>query len=244
MVFHLLHKHDIAKKSESEENLLKLRDVTGSKILQQRPLSFSNRSSEEWCTRQIVQDGLSLRQVSSSEFQAAACSAMRLKHFKSHTTVGKIVLEFIEQMKEKTRKELAEKLKAGERFSVIADEWTSIRNRRYLNVCVKSSSYTANLGLVRGKGTITSNVVTEMVQVSVRNSCHFLMKSFSRFYNEKICVFRCYLLKDSMLFFSQYSSPSFFERTAIFRFQSKNTHTHPRTPQHKLYFCHARNEVF
>jgi hypothetical protein len=76
-------------------------------------------------------------------------------------------MEFIKQMKEMTVKELAKKFAAGERFSAIADEWTSIRNRRYMNICIKSSSYTANLGLVRCKGSVTSQVVSEMVKVSL-----------------------------------------------------------------------------
>jgi hypothetical protein len=57
-------------------------------------------------------------------------------------------------------------LQAGERFSLIADEWTSIRNRRYLNVCLKTDKETYNLGLVRCKGSITSVLTAEMVKVS------------------------------------------------------------------------------
>ena len=39
--------------------------------------------------------------------------------------------------------------------------------RRYLNVCVKSSSHTANLGLVRCRGTVTAKMTAEMVKVSI-----------------------------------------------------------------------------
>jgi hypothetical protein len=45
----------------------------------------------------------------------------------------------------------------------MADEWTSIRNRRYLNVIISSTSYTANLGLVRCTGSVTAK---EVVKVS------------------------------------------------------------------------------
>jgi hypothetical protein len=95
---------------------------------------------------------------------------MRIKHFQAHSTVAKVVMDFIKKMKEDTQKKLAEQFNAGERYSVIADEWTSIRNRRYLNVCVKSSKETVNLGLVRCKGSVTCKVTAEMVKVSLYSS--------------------------------------------------------------------------
>jgi hypothetical protein len=170
MDFHLRSKHGLTKPSESEDTeqaSRKAKDGDGGKIVKQNCFQVVSRSPEEWMTRQVVLDGLSLRQISSSEFQEVACSALRIKHLKSHTAVGDAVLEFIEQMKEMTVKELAKKFAAGERFSAIADEWTSIRNRRYMNICIKGSSYTANLGLVRCKGSVTSQVVSEMVKVSL-----------------------------------------------------------------------------
>jgi hypothetical protein len=42
--------------------------------------------------------------------------------------------------------ELAKKFAAGERFSAIADEWTSIRNRRYMNICIKGIVQPFELG--------------------------------------------------------------------------------------------------
>jgi hypothetical protein len=185
MAFHLVSKHGLTATSKSEEALHTIHGGAGGcssgtgKITKQLSLQMIKRSPEEWCTRQVVQDGLSLRQISSSEFQAAACSAMRLKHYKSHTTVAKVVMEYIEGMKEKTRKEIANKMEAGERFSAIADEWTSIRNRRYMNVCIKTSNYTANLGLIRCKGSVTSEVVCDMVKVSrAEYKCFSLLKVF------------------------------------------------------------------
>ncbi len=41
---------------------------------------------------------------------------------------------------------------------VIVDEWTSVSNKRYLNVILKSDLDTHNLGLVRCKGSVTSKV--------------------------------------------------------------------------------------
>jgi hypothetical protein len=178
MAFHLLHSHGISKEThsrqqgeaEEQEDQVQVSGSSTVKLVKQPSVNSycatKNRSAKEWFTRQVVMDGLSLRQLAQSEFQRAACTAMRLKHFKSATAVGKAVMEFIGKMKENTKKDIAQQFNAGERFSVIADEWTSIRNRRYLNVCVKSSKFTANLGLVRCQGSVTSKVVAEMVKVS------------------------------------------------------------------------------
>jgi hypothetical protein len=136
LVFHLLQKHNVSRDSHErrereDDSLHKVQDA--GKILKQGSLnSFfgKNRSAEEWCTRQVVLSGLSLRQISDNEFQEVACIALKLKHFKSAAKVGRVVMAFIEDMKIDTRKELAEKERAGERFSAVVDEWTSNRNRQ------------------------------------------------------------------------------------------------------------------
>ena len=147
LVFHLLQKHNISK--GSHERSLRERDGDGDllhnvdtgrvyKQGQTRSIdSFfaaKNRSSEEWFTHQVVLNGLSLRQISDNEFQEAACIAMRLKHYKSASKVGEVVKNFIVNMKRETREELAKMEREGIRFSAVADEWTSNRNRQVLTM--------------------------------------------------------------------------------------------------------------
>ncbi len=143
LVFHLLQKHNISK--GSHERSLRERDgdllhnlETGKVYKQTRSIdSFfaaKNRSAEEWFTRQVVLNGLSLRQISDNEFQEAACIAMRLKHYKSASKVGEVVKNFIVNMKRETREELAKVEREGIRFSAVADEWTSNRNRQVLTM--------------------------------------------------------------------------------------------------------------
>lgn len=78
---------------------------------------------------------------------------------KSPNTLKKIVIEKNEQLKRDLNKEM-ENLKAtGQKFSVSLDEWTSARNRRYMNVNVHCPKFQGksfrNLGLARitGRGT-------------------------------------------------------------------------------------------
>jgi hypothetical protein len=118
MQFHLLHSHGISKASvQRSERKEKGQDSGYKTIVKQTSISSfcasKNRSVEEWCTRQVVLDGLTLRQLAQSEFQEAACFAMRMKHFKSHVTVGKVVMNYIKEMISDTRNRLTEKFKEG-----------------------------------------------------------------------------------------------------------------------------------
>jgi hypothetical protein len=108
LVFHLLQKHKISKdsherkKMEAGESNLLHKVQEPSKVFKQSSLNAlfgKNRSAEEWCTRQVVLSGLSLHQISDNEFQEVACSALKLKHFKSASKVGRVVMAFIEDMK-------------------------------------------------------------------------------------------------------------------------------------------------
>jgi hypothetical protein len=70
-------------------------------------------------------------------------------------------------MREETKCELKDLFDKGLRFSVITDEWTSIRNRRYLNVCVATNSRYINLGLARCWGSMTAKRTALLIQVIV-----------------------------------------------------------------------------
>jgi hypothetical protein len=59
------------------------------------------KSTEEWMTRQVVEDGISFHQLATSDFQAAAFRSMGLKHFKSHSSVANSVMSYIRDMKER-----------------------------------------------------------------------------------------------------------------------------------------------
>jgi hypothetical protein len=112
LVFRLLQKHNISKWSherslhehdgDGDGDLLHNLE-TGKVYKQTRSIdSFfaaKNRSAEEWFTRQVVLNGLSIHQISDNEFQEAACIAMRLKHYKSASKVGEVVKDFIAHMK-------------------------------------------------------------------------------------------------------------------------------------------------
>lgn len=112
-----------------------------------------------------MEDGLSFNQIATSKFFPLAFSSMGLQHKKAPSTVSKAVNNYISKMREETKEQLQVCFQKGDRFSIVIDEWTSIKNRRYLNVCVVTASTCTNLGLVRCRGSMTALNTVELVKV-------------------------------------------------------------------------------
>lgn len=69
---------------------------------------------------------------------------------KSAVTIRNMVLEYSKIIKQSTVHEISRLKSEGKRFSITFDEWTSIRNRRYININVHFVGRTMwNIGLVR-----------------------------------------------------------------------------------------------
>lgn len=53
------------------------------------------------------------------------------------------------------------------RFSLTMDEWTSVRNRRYMNVNVREGSSVWNLGLIRAFGSCPASKCLEILELKL-----------------------------------------------------------------------------
>ena len=83
---------------------------------------------------------------------------------KSQETVMKHISEYYQEIAEDKR-EVIKKLKAeGQRFSVDLDEYTSIQNRRFMNVNLFFNNGYINLGLVRMKGSHKAGDCLELLE--------------------------------------------------------------------------------
>ena len=81
-------------------------------------------------------DGLPFRIFISSDDLRKSLKALNLsdKLPKSATTIQKIVTSYSETNRQLVIKEISEYKLNGKGFSITFDEWTSLRNRRYINV--------------------------------------------------------------------------------------------------------------
>lgn len=74
---------------------------------------------------------------------------------KSLTTIRKHVIKYGTYVVERIKHDLLRKSKS-EKFSLTLDEWTSLRNKRYININIHGVGYFWNLGLVRIFGSFTA----------------------------------------------------------------------------------------
>lgn len=118
-------------------------------------------------SRMTSKDGIPFSVFCTSEDLRNAIKSMALNKRlpTSPNTIRDYVLDFAKQIRSYQIDEIATQKKAGCKFSVIFDEWTSTNDRRYLNVIIKSESNLFwDLGLTRIRGSFTSEVGLKMVK--------------------------------------------------------------------------------
>jgi hypothetical protein len=107
--------------------------------------------------RMVALDGLPFR-VFCTSTDLRNCLRMKVCSDipKSPNTIKKIVIEYSENIRTSVIAELNFLTKKKVRFSLTLDEWTSSRNRRYMNVNVHGPQHIWNLGLLRINGRFAS----------------------------------------------------------------------------------------
>ena len=84
---------------------------------------------------------------------------------KSRETVKKMVMKHGNRIRETVCKEIEQLKTAGKRFSLTFDEWTSTRNRRYMNINVHAAGGEFwNLGMVRVHGSMPAEKCVTMLE--------------------------------------------------------------------------------
>lgn len=103
-------------------------------------------SVEELISKMACKVGMSFRQISDPVIvQLIQASYKNAPN--SHVMVRKFIEGFADSIIQKYKNQLSESKKVS-KFSIIFDEWTSLANKRYLNVVVTNNSYKIwNLGL-------------------------------------------------------------------------------------------------
>ncbi|XP_037820480.1 uncharacterized protein LOC119609680 [Lucilia sericata] len=94
-------------------------------------------------------DGFSIRSITRSTFIR---ESMLLKGFhlpRTERDVQQLIISRFGEVKNEIIQHIESQLKNKSRFSLVMDEWTSIKNRRYLNICLYGQERTLhNLGMV------------------------------------------------------------------------------------------------
>lgn len=154
------HKIELKEKSEPEEKKPRLEQKKISTFLGEK----KKETVQTIVSKLAATDGLSLHRIVKSEFIRDAVNAKGLKLPKSHNTVKKHIINECKEKKDKLKENVTEMRKNGTRYGITLDEWTSIRNRRYLNITLHTKQECWDLGLSRCIGSITSPRTIELVR--------------------------------------------------------------------------------
>ncbi|XP_035716703.1 uncharacterized protein LOC118439484 [Folsomia candida] len=88
---------------------------------------------------------------------------------KSAHTIKKIVIGYSQKIKSTENEHVLDLKRIGRKFSVTFDEWSSIKNRRYMNVILHGKPQEFwNLGLIRIHGSLPAEKCLEMVANKLR----------------------------------------------------------------------------
>lgn len=111
-------------------------------------------------SRMAALDGIPFKTFCTSEdLRKCLSSRCSTKIPTSPNTIRQYVLDYAKEVRTNMIKEFGRLKSGGQKFSLTGDEWTSVRNRRYLNVNVHSYESTWNILLSRAKGKLPAEKV-------------------------------------------------------------------------------------
>lgn len=143
---------------------LKRKEIINDKVTKPLPKInkyFHPRSDDTMhacISRMVAKDGLAFRMLcSSNDLRMLLVNKFKEQVPSSPNTIRKIVMEYCDQIQKQVKQSIKTMKSNGKRFSITFDEWTSLQNRRYLNLnihFVNESIGFYNLGLVRVRGSM------------------------------------------------------------------------------------------
>ena len=124
-------------------------------------------------------DGIPVHAISRSDYIRKSLDRDGFSLPKNPTDIMKMIQGYADRGRTQMVAEFKQRIDAGERFSLTLDEWTSVRNRRYMNINLHGTGTDFwNLGLQRVTGKFTSEAMVSAVKdhlndfgVSVDSHC-------------------------------------------------------------------------
>ena len=114
-------------------------------------------------------DGLPFLVFTTSDDLRRALGALGFSVPRSPDTIKKLVMDHSKTVQQTVVNELALRKKRGERFSLTFDEWTSIKNRRFMCINVHERGVQFwSLGLIRVKGSMPAMRCIELLDEKLK----------------------------------------------------------------------------
>lgn len=198
-----LLKRKITENNESSNNVSSSKRNSDMSIISYFKKDF-NISLPAVISRMVVKDGLPFSKFCTSEDIRRLLFTAGYKDLpKSPNSIKKIVLQYGNEIYANVLNEILKSQRENQYFSITCDEWTSIKNRRYLNINVHNSKMFWNVGLCRIHETFYAEKCAELLEnklkelnipiqqiTSIITDGASLMKKVSRIINVKnqLCI--------------------------------------------------------
>lgn len=119
--------------------------------------------------RLASRDGLSFRTICTSLDIRLGLISRRFSDIpKSVSGVSNAIKNYGNKVREQLKIEIKKLKLDDQKFSLTFDEWTSIKNRRYLNLNVHTDKIFWNLGLCRVNGTMPAEKCVDIVDAKLK----------------------------------------------------------------------------
>ena len=113
--------------------------------------------------RMTACDGLSFNVFTTSLDIRRSISALGHSIPKSVSGVRDQVVKYGQQLREEVKRSIHISKSKGAYFSLTLDEWTSVQNKRYLNINIHGNDSFWNLGLIRIRGRFSSEACSNVI---------------------------------------------------------------------------------
>ncbi|XP_065656025.1 uncharacterized protein LOC136081795 [Hydra vulgaris] len=162
MWYHLGQKHGI-KKPQHKKETSKPAAQTNPKI----STFFQKESIDEVFSKLAALDGYSFNALTKSTFIWSTMTEKGYDFPKNHKQAIQLVKNYSASVKAELKNQLNSLLLTGEHFSITLDEYTSLKNRRFLNINIHQKNKHWNLGLTHVSRSFPAEKAAEVVSERV-----------------------------------------------------------------------------
>ena len=126
-------------------------------------------------SRLIAHDGISFSKICTSYDLRKLLTSKYKNVPSSPNTVREIVLKYGEKIRKEVIEHISKHKVTKKLFSLTFDEWTSISNRRYMNINIHAADKFWNIGLTRVSGHLPAEKCITLLEKKSKSSA-FLSK--------------------------------------------------------------------
>ena len=158
---HLKSKHSLSL--DSQEKLPQKK----AKLQQKSIMSFVNDKKETLqsiVSQLAAVDGFAVHAICKSKFIRESLCAKGFRLPLGESNIMDLIHSQHEIIQKEIKSKIEMKLQCNARFSVTLDEYSSVRCRRYMNVCIRYQSQYFNLGLVRMLASCEAEKILQLLE--------------------------------------------------------------------------------